>query len=507
MQGYQGILMTADHSSHKQILKATSIVGGAQVISIFIRIIRTKIIAVLLGTTGVGIAGLYQSTLEIVQSATGFGLGFSAVRDVAEAAGTGNQQRIGRTITILRRWVWLTGLLGVALLILFRKEFSYYAFQSEDHTLDFMILAVVPLFTAISSGQRAILQGVRKISDMARAGILGSIAGLCITVPLYWLMGIRGIVPALILSAFVELGLSWYFAKKVTIQRGQVNWRETLTGGAGMIRLGFFTVIAGLATTGTMYLVRIFISGKMGLDGVGQFQAAWSLSATYVGLILGAMAADYYPRLSAVNQDKVQVCKLVNEQTEITLLLAGPLIVGMICFMDVVVWLFYSEKFGQSINILLWQSLGNLLKVISWPMGLVLLAKSRGGYFVFTELLWNTLFLITIWLLWDYSTIESAGIAFLISYLILTGVIYASCKRICEFTWSRKNIQFILTYTSLSLLAFVNTKYHRLPYWQIYGIGLLVASMFYSYREMKQIINIGQAINKLLIKIGLHKVQ
>jgi O-antigen/teichoic acid export membrane protein len=487
---------SSGHSSQKQILKASGIVGGAQVISILIRIVRTKIIAVLLGPTGVGIAGLYQATLEIVQSATGLGLGFSAVRDVAEAAGTGDQRRIGRTITILRRWVWLTGLLGVALLLLFREQFSRYAFQSEDHAFDFMILAVVPLFTAISGGQKAILQGVRRISDMARAGVLGAVAGLCITVPLYWLMGIQGIVPALILSAFVELGLSWYFAKKVTIQRGKVDWRETLTGGAGMIRLGFFTVIAGLATTGTMYLVRIFISEKMGIDGVGQFQAAWNLSATYVGLILGAMAADYYPRLSAVNQDNVQVCKTVNEQTEISLILAGPLIVGMICFMDLLVWLFYSAQFGQSINILLWQSLGNLLKVISWPMGFVLLAKGKGSYFVFTELLWNTLFLITIWLLWDSTAIESTGIAFLIGYLVLTGVIYVICKRICGFSWSDKNIKSILVYASLSVVAFVNVKYQILPHWQIYSAALLVASIFYSYYKLKEIINIGKLINK-----------
>ena len=499
--------MDKDRSSQKQILKATGIMGGAKVISILIRIVRVKIIAVLLGPTGVGIVGLYQSTLEIVQSATSLGLGFSAVRDVAEAAGTNDQQRIGRTITILRRWVWLTGLLGMTMLLLFREQFSRYAFNDTGHTFYFVMLAVVPLFAAISGGQLALLQGIRRIGDMARAGVLGAAAGLCITAPLYWLMGIKGIVPALIISALADLGLSYYFARKVTITPVIINWRETLTGGSGMIRLGIFTVITGLATTGSMYLVRIFISGQMGVDGVGQFQAAWNLSATYVGLILGAMAADYFPRLSAVNQDNVQACKLVNEQTEISLLLAGPLIVGMICFMDMIVWLFYSAQFGQSINILLWQSLGNLLKVISWPMGFLLLAKDRGSYYIFTELLWNALFLATIWLLWDRSGIESTGIAFLVGYLVFTGVIYAICKRMCGFTWSRKNIKAILLYTSLSILAFINTKYHSLPYWQIYGTGLLAAAMLYSYYEMKQIVDIRQTINKVLIKVGLRKVQ
>lgn len=89
-------------TSHKQILKATGILGGAQVIEILFRIARSKIVAVLLGPTGVGMIGLYQSTIDLVQKATGFGINFSAVRDIAEAAGTNDQRRISRAIMILR---------------------------------------------------------------------------------------------------------------------------------------------------------------------------------------------------------------------------------------------------------------------------------------------------------------------------------------------------------------------------------------------------------------------
>jgi PST family polysaccharide transporter len=164
--------------------------------------------------------------------------------------------------------------------------------------------------------------------------------------------------------------------------------------------------------------------------------------------------------------------------------------------------MFYSAKFGQSIDILLWQTLGNLLKVISWPMGFVLLAKGKGSYFIFTELLWNALFLATIWLLWDQFFIESAGIAFLVGYFILTGTILLICKRVCDFSWSNKNIKSILVYASLSVVAFVNVKYQILPHWQIYSAGLLVSSMSYSYCEMKKIVDIKQLIDKMLVKFG-----
>lgn len=474
--------------TQKDALKATGIMGGAQIISILIRIVRIKVIAVLLGPTGVGIVGLYQATLDIVRSATGLGLSFSAVRDVAEAAGSNDQQRIGRTITILRRWVWLTGMLGMILLLLFRDQFSRYAFNDNEHALYFLILAVVPLLTAISGGQLALLQGLRKIGDMARAGVFGAAVGLCITAPFYWLMGIKGIVPALILSALTDLGLSWYFARKVAVPPVVINWRETVVGGSGMVRLGLFTVITGLATTGTMYLVRIFISSRLGVEGVGQFQAAWNLSAIYVGLVLSAMAADYFPRLSEVNHDNGRVRQLVNEQTEIALLLSGPIIIGVICFMDVVVPLLYSDKFGQSINILLWQTMGNLLKIISWPIGFVILAKGKGWYFIFTELLWNSLFIATVWLLWERFGLNITGIAFTGSYLIILIVIFGICHQLCNFSWTSQNVKLILVSVLLTVLAFINVNYQFFEFWRIISIGCLALSCIYSFIGLNKIV-------------------
>ena len=499
------ILADSEQSSQKQILKATGIVGGAQVIQILIRIIRTKIIAVLLGPAGVGIAGLYYSTIELVRSATGLGLDFSAVRDVAEAAGTGDQLRIGRTITIMQRWVWLTGLLGLMLILIFHGQFSLYAFKDEYHGLNFLLLAIVPLFTALSGGQMALLRGLRRIGDIARAGVLGALTGLLITVPLYWLLGVNGIVPALILSSLAELGIAWYFAHQIKGQAVSVSLRETMTGGAGMIRLGLFTVVTGMATTGTMYLVRIYISNKMGVEGVGQFQAAWNLSAIYVGLVLGAMATDYFPRLSAINKDNLKVCHLVNEQTEIALLLAGPLIVGMIGFMDLFVLIFYSNKFDQSINILLWQTMGNLLKVLSWPMGFVLLAKSRGGWYITTELLSNSVLIGIIWLFWDRYGLESAGIAFFVMYVVYIFVIFLVCTRLCGFVWSAKSIRMILFFSMLTLLSFFNVKTQFLPFWRLASVVLLVVAIAFSYHELKKIMDFKVILSKVLQKIKLVK--
>ena len=57
--------MSENKSSYRQILKATSLFGSVQLFNILIAVLRTKLIAILIGPIGIGIAGLLNSTIEI----------------------------------------------------------------------------------------------------------------------------------------------------------------------------------------------------------------------------------------------------------------------------------------------------------------------------------------------------------------------------------------------------------------------------------------------------------
>ena len=102
-----------EKQEYKNSLKATSLFGGVQVYNIIITILKSKVVALLLGPGGMGIYGLLTSTTGLITSATNFGLATSAVKDIAGANASGDMKRVSRTITVFRRWVWVTGLLGM----------------------------------------------------------------------------------------------------------------------------------------------------------------------------------------------------------------------------------------------------------------------------------------------------------------------------------------------------------------------------------------------------------
>ena len=102
----------SDGNSYSQVLRASSIIGGANGINYVVGLIRVKIVAVLLGPSGVGLIGLFQSLLGVLGKSSGLGINSSGVREVASAAGAGDPERIARTVKTLRRACWVTGLVG-----------------------------------------------------------------------------------------------------------------------------------------------------------------------------------------------------------------------------------------------------------------------------------------------------------------------------------------------------------------------------------------------------------
>ena len=221
----------SEQESKKQILKSTGILGFAQIIIILIGIVRVKVLAVLLGATGVGIAGLFQTTIDLLKSATGFGLGFSAVRDIASSAATNDEREIAKTILVLRRWVWGTGLLGMLIAIIFSRQLSQLTFGDTEHTTGIMIFSAGLLLSALASGQSALLQGLRKIGQMAKANVLGASIGLIGASVIYYIWGLKGIVPALLLTFFTTFIVNWFFSRKIKTVRIALSNREIFNKG------------------------------------------------------------------------------------------------------------------------------------------------------------------------------------------------------------------------------------------------------------------------------------
>lgn len=471
--------------SFRAILKSSSLIGGASILNILIGMVRTKFVAVLLGPVGVGLLGMYSQIAALVSTVTGMGIGSSGVRQIAEAQGTGDQDRIARTVKTLRRTVWLTGLLGMLTMILGCTLFSRSAFGTYDFALPIALIGVTVLLGNIALGQSCILQGTRRIRDLAKVSVIGALNGTTLSIPCFYFWGQKGIVASLILTSAAMLATSWWYARRVAVKPVVMSFRESRVEAAQLLHFGVPLMFAALMTALSGYLIRALLVRQIGLDGVGIWQAAFSLSGVLVGFVLGAMGADYYPRLTAVAGDNVRVGEEVNAQTEIALLLAVPGLAATIIFAPLVITIFYSGKFDAAVNILRWSVYGVFGRVVSWPLGFVILAKGMGKTFFCAEAFASAFYVFAIWLctrLWD---LPGTGIAFLLLYVIYTPVVYTVAYAISRAAWTRTIVIHILVFGVLLALvglisAFVATPWFR---WTS-NLLILAAVSFYCFKRL-----------------------
>jgi PST family polysaccharide transporter len=162
----------------------------------------------------------------------------------------------------------------------------------------------------------------------------------------------------------------------------------------------------------------------------------------------------------------------VNEQAEVGLLLAGPGVLATLVLSPLVIELFYSGKFGPAVEILRWFCLGMLLRVASWPMGYILLAKGAAKVFFWSELLSNALQVGFVYAGVRAFGLMGAGLGFFGMYLFYCIGIYLVVRRLSGFRWSSANRRLALVLVPLITIAFV--AWYVLPALVATGLGLIV---------------------------------
>lgn len=478
--------------SYGQILKSSALIGGSSVLNIGIGVVRTKSMALLLGPAGFGLFGLFGSIADLTVSIAGMGINSSGVRQIAEAVGSRDRGRIATTTAVLRRTSIILGILGAALLLVFSIPVSRLTFGKPERAAAVSLLSIAVLFRLVSGGQTALIQGMRRIADLAKMNVLGALFGVCTSIPLVYFFREKGVVPSLVSVAAMTIITSWWYSRKIDVQPAAVTFAQVHQEASALLKLGFAFMASAFLTMGAAYAVRITVLQNVGFEATGLYQSAWTLGGLYVGIILQAMGADFYPRLTASIDNNKECNRLVNEQTLIGLLVAGPGVLATLAFAPLVISLFYSAKFGPAVGVLRWICLGATLQVITWPMGFIIVGKGRQGLFILSELSWTIVAVVLAWFCVKRYGLEGAGISFFGSYVFHGLVTYPIASYLTKFRWStdnkRKGAIFLL------LIGIVFGSFYVLPLAWASCMGALaaVASGVWSVRVLVKLILVEQ---------------
>ena len=466
-------------SSYRRILSSTSILGGAAAVNILIGMVRSKFVAVYLGTEGMGTMGMYMSLSTLIISVAAFGLNVSGVRELSVARGVGDVRGFRDVRLVFRRLSWGLGLLGTLGMALAAAPLSRLTFQSSDQTGGVMWLSLTVLLALMGNYFTGLVQVAGRLTKLGLIQVVGAIAGAVVSILCFVVLREDGIVPALVLGALVQLLASAFWSRGLGLPETGVNTRWSRNVARSLLTLGGVSVLVGLQASLVGLLMRRIILSARDLEAVGLFQAAQALSGLYATYILGAMASDFLPRLTAAMSDRAAGTRLLNEQTTVALLLGLPGVLVTIVFAPLLVPFFYSQEFGDAVPVLQVMSVAVFGRLLAWPLGMALIAVNARRHWVAGEFVCSLVQVLSAWLLMPAWGVMGAAFSQVAVSLVCCTLYYAWVRNLTGLRWSSDVLLFSIAGVVFCGLA-LGLAY-TVPGWSGFAAGcllLVVASLY-----------------------------
>ncbi len=467
--------------SYRHVLKYTGLFGGVQGLKIFVNLLRNMLTARILGKIGMGLNAIYQNIAEFLNSCTNFGISFYAVQRISEMYERGTDDEIRRFVGVIRTWSVWSALLGGGICLFFASQLNAFYFPGQQHRLEIMLLSLYVASLPIEAVECSLLKGLRRLRTVAVVEVMAALSTFLLTIPLYYLMGIRGVVLSLVLCGWAVALIHLYFSTKLYRYRVRLFTRSVIREGWPLIRIGVPYVLAAVAGAATTSAIFSYLED---VGQVGLYRAGYNLMVIYAGMVFVAMEADFFPRLSSVNHDRSRRNHAINQQIDVCILLMAPILILFIIAMPWVVRLLYGSDFMAVVPMAEFAVFYMFFKSVTTPIAYMSLAKGDSWLYLIMECIYDVVFVLLMHLGYSHMGLAGAGVALSAAALfdlLMIGLVYGFYY---HFRLRMETLRLILP--QAVLLALVVLACLLFPTWLRYCTGFLclALSLVFSWRKL-----------------------
>lgn len=424
----------------KSIFKATAILGSSSAVSAIVGIVSAKLWAIMVGPAGFGFLTMQQSLLGLAVMLTGLGVNMGVVRLGAKAIAEDDKPNIAANQKAAIILSVASGVVGVALLFLFRDVVNQSLLGGKGSGEHVALLGIALIFTLLTSAFVGILNAHHKVKALAKIAVLNSVLTTSILLLCVWQWREQGIVVGLIVSSLLNCAAGFYFFRReAKAEPVDVPREKLLETVKSLVRFGVPYTGSMLVGTGIQLILPALILLELNLESVGYYRAALTLAGTTLALVTTAMGQDYYPRLSAASENPQELTNIVNQQQYLMFVLMSPLILWLLFLSPFIIPIVFSSKFTPSSEILNWFLVGDIFRLLSWSLAYVILARSRSSVYFFIEFFGGMTALLTSLLAMRFFGVQGLGISYLATYILYYLLVWFLVRRQIKMSYSRGN--------------------------------------------------------------------
>jgi O-antigen/teichoic acid export membrane protein len=397
------------------LYKNVALLASSSFLTVLIGLASSKVWALLGGPPALAEQGLLVPLLGLSVLVASLGLGPGLVKLGAAALAQNDLERVNA----LRHAAWqlqfIIWLICALALFLGRSLIGGWSLGRSEATLEVLVIAIALWFALASALHTSTLNAFQRVSVLARSNVMVAFFSSLAGGLMLWKFGLPGVIWSVLVGAIA----GWLAARTVVLRElGPVaaSSRIQVLGAARtLLRFGFPFTLSMIAGQLVQFLLPGLILHELGRNEVGFYRVSSLIAVAYLGFLTNAMAQDYFPRLSALQTDS-EVKEVMNRQHQLVMSLCVPVILGALWLAPLLVPLLTSPAFTPSIKVLEWQLVGDVLKLSSWVMAFVVLARAGSAWFLLTELVAGvTSLFASLWAMRVFG-LPGLGIAYVITY-------------------------------------------------------------------------------------------
>jgi PST family polysaccharide transporter len=495
----------------RRLVTSTALVGTSSLLGVVTAVLRNKLLAVFVGTAGVGLLAQVGNLVNILSSLASLGIGVGMAKYAAEFSSKGDRHALARLKTSGLVPTWLASAVALAAALLLRKQLAVLIFGSDELSWAVALAALaVPLLVQFSF-HLAVLQGLKSMRRYALSNAAASAAGLLVLVPLVYLLRWKGAVIHIVAAAVLGYLAIYFVSRSLYASSGFVGRpgvdrslvRELLAYGVSSLAVGALYWV-------NLLVVRSIILRKLGPDANGIYQVALGISFQYLMLILNSVSAYAFPRLSEL-RERDSIVHEIRSAIRLSVLLVTGCASILLIARHWLVPLLFSPEFMQGERLLPAQFVSDFLRAVAWMLGIWMLPQGRLRTWVGLDVLMNVSLIGAFVLLLSRTSglgtlaLLAGPIAHCVAYLIHCVLNYGYAHRSIGFSFGGPLRRLLAT--SLGLICVCGVLPPDRPVFLLFGLALIALWARFSVSRDEARGALAVAREKLALLKGFRKAQ
>lgn len=293
---------------------------------------------------------------------------------------------------IYSTFFWIFTIISVVLglfIVLFSGFLGRLLFTTPDYDFVIRLFGLLLPFFVLNTFWMAVYNGLQQFRKIVVIQILSSVFTFILTIVLIYFNKLNGALIATAISDMVLLLVTLLFVLD-NRQYFSFNLQKVISKKYVSV-IGKFSVMSLLSAVivpVTLIAIRNLLINSFSVERAGIWDAVNRVSGFYMLFLSSGLSMYYMPRLAELKTNSEFLSELKYYfKTLVPLFLL--LLTGIFIFKDFIINLALTKEFSEVKEIILWQLLGDLLKVMSLAFGYHILVKTMMKKYFAVEIIFN----------------------------------------------------------------------------------------------------------------------